>query len=69
VTLVSFHLEGEDNQQWQWMKKVYLEEKIAFTWVVFKKELIICFGPTEIEDYDEALSQIQQHRTSRPQLK
>ena len=65
MTLVAFYLEGEDNQWWQWMKNVYLEVKIAVTWEVFEKERIIRFRPTEIEDYDKALSQIQQHGTLR----
>ena len=35
VTLAAFHLEGEANQWWQWMKKVYCEEKIEVTWENF----------------------------------
>jgi hypothetical protein len=38
------------------MKKVYREEQLAVTLEVFEKELIIHFGPTKIEDYDEAIS-------------
>ena len=35
VTLAAFQLEGEANQWWQWMKKVYHEEKIEITWENF----------------------------------
>lgn len=58
VPLATFHLEGEANQWWQWMKKVHREENVVITWEIFEKELLVRFGPTEIEDYDEALSRI-----------
>ena len=61
----AFHLEGEVNQWWQWMKNVYHEENMTITWEGFEKELLIQFGPTEIKDYDEALSRIQQSSTLR----
>ena len=32
VTLTTFHLDGNVNQWWQWIKKVYREEKIEITW-------------------------------------
>ena len=35
VTLATFHLEGEANQWWQWMKKVYCKERIEVTWENF----------------------------------
>jgi hypothetical protein len=47
------------------MKKVYKESQLPITWKVFEKELLIRFGPTEVEDYDEALSRIQQEGTLR----
>jgi len=31
VILATFHLEGETNQWWQWIKNVYCEEKIKVT--------------------------------------
>jgi hypothetical protein len=65
VSLAAFHLESEANQWWQWMKKVYKEERLPITWEAFEKELLIQFGPTEVEDYDEALSRIQQDGTLR----
>jgi hypothetical protein len=36
---------------------------MTITWERFEKELLIQFGPTRIEDYDEALSRIQQSGT------
>ena len=65
VTLATFHLEGGVNQWWQWMKKVYREEKIEITWEKFKKELLVRFGPIEAEDFDKALSRICQSGTLR----
>jgi hypothetical protein len=65
VLLAAFHLEREANHWWQWMKKIHREENITITWEGFEKELLIQFGPTEIEDYDEALSRIQQSSTLR----
>jgi len=47
------------------MKKVYKESQLPITWKVFEKELLIQFGPTEVEDYDEALSRIQEEGTLR----
>ena len=65
VVLAAFHLEGEANQWWQWLKKVYHEENKVVTWEIFKKELLVLFGPTEADDFDEALSRICQSGTLR----
>lgn len=65
VTLAAFHLEGEANRWWHWMKKVFQEEKTKITWKKFKKELLVRFGPMEDEDFDEALSKICQRGTLR----
>ena len=65
VTLAAFHLEGEANQWWQWMKKVYCEEKNEVNWENFKKELLVRFRPTKAEDFDKALSRICQSGTLR----
>ena len=65
VTLAAFHLEGEANQWWQWMKKVYCKDKIEVNWENFKKELLVRFGPTKVEDFDKALSRICQSGTLR----
>jgi hypothetical protein len=63
VSLAAFHLENEANQWWQWVHRMYREEQVAISWEVFEQELLVCFGPTEVEDYDEALTKIQQTDT------
>ena len=65
VALAAFHLEGEANRWWQWLKKVYREENKVVTWEKFKKESLVRFGPTEADDFDEALSRICQSGTLR----
>ncbi|KAK1568271.1 hypothetical protein Q3G72_022479 [Acer saccharum] len=57
VSLASFHLEGEANQWWQWLRRAYKEEDRTVTWSIFVEELWARFGPTNCEDFDEALSQ------------
>jgi len=65
VTLVAFYLEGEANQWWLWVKKIYQEEDKLITWAILEKELLARFGPTEYEDYDEALSHVKQKGSLR----
>jgi hypothetical protein len=65
VSLAAFHLESEANQWWQWLQKLYTEERLPITWEAFERELLVRFGPTEVEDYDEALTKIQQMGTLR----
>ncbi|KAL5576818.1 hypothetical protein UlMin_018517 [Ulmus minor] len=60
VSLASFHLEGEANQWWQWLRRAYQEEDRLVTWELFEEELWARFGPTECEDFDEALSKVRQ---------
>ena len=60
VPLASYHMEGEANQWWKWLKRAYKEENQEITWELFQDELWARFGPTEDEDYDEALSKIKQ---------
>lgn len=60
VTLAAYHLEGEANQWWQWMRRAYEEERRLVTWKIFVEELWARFGPTECEDFDEALSRVRQ---------
>lgn len=60
VTLASFHLEGEANQWWQWMRRTYQEEGRSVSWESFEEELWARFGPTECEDFDETLSRVRQ---------
>jgi hypothetical protein len=42
---------------------LYKEEQVPITWEAFERELLIRFSPTEVEDYNEALSKIQQEGT------
>ena len=65
VVLASFHLEGEANQWWQWLRKSYQEEGRDVTWEIFMEELWARFGPTDCEDFDEALSRVKQTDTLR----
>ncbi|KAH9650428.1 hypothetical protein KPL70_026388 [Citrus sinensis] len=60
VVLASFHLEGEANQWWQWLRRSYQEEGRVVTWEIFMEELWARFGPTDCEDFDEALSRVEQ---------
>ncbi|KAH9671355.1 hypothetical protein KPL70_017339 [Citrus sinensis] len=65
VVVASYHLEGEANQWWQWMRKAYQEEGQPVTWETFVDELWARFGPTDCEDFDEALSRVEQTRSLR----
>ncbi|KAJ8749838.1 hypothetical protein K2173_013241 [Erythroxylum novogranatense] len=60
VSLASYHLEGEANQWWQWLRRAYQEEEKEVTWEIFVEELWSRFGPTDCEDFDESLSKIRQ---------
>ncbi|XP_035546606.1 uncharacterized protein LOC118348648 [Juglans regia] len=60
VSLASYHLEGEANQWWQWIRRTLREEGRALSWANFENELWARFGPSECEDFDEALSRIRQ---------
>ncbi len=41
------------------------EEPVPITWEAFERELLIRFGPLEVEDYGKALTKIQQAKTLR----
>ena len=60
ASLASFHLEGEVNQWWQWLHKVYHEERKEVAWDIFVKKLWSRFGPIDCEDFDKFLSKIRQ---------
>ena len=60
VSLASYHLEGEANQWWQWIRRNFQDEGRAIAWVNFEDELWASFGPSECENFDEALSRIRQ---------
>ncbi|KAL4318963.1 hypothetical protein GQ457_18G015170 [Hibiscus cannabinus] len=65
VHLASFHLEGEANQWWRWMRRSYMNDDKEITWELFVEELWARFGPTDCEDFHEALSKIKQVGTLR----
>ena len=65
VQYAAYHLEDEANEWWQATKRAYAEEETEITWEVFEEELWARFGPTECEDFDEALSKIKQAGTFR----
>ena len=60
VSLASYHLEGEANQWWQWIRRTFQEEGRVLSWMNFEEELWARFGPSECNDFDEALSRIRQ---------
>ena len=60
VSLASYHLEGEANQWWQWIRRTFQEEGRVLSWMNFEDKLWARFGPSECEDFDEALSRISQ---------
>jgi len=35
VSLASFHLQGEANQWWQWLRRAYKDEDREVTWPIF----------------------------------
>ncbi|KAL9429349.1 hypothetical protein AB3S75_031212 [Citrus x aurantiifolia] len=55
----------EANQWWHWLCRSYQEDGQAVTWNTFVDELWARFGPTECENFDEALSRMQQTGTLR----
>ncbi|KAF2291273.1 hypothetical protein GH714_022111 [Hevea brasiliensis] len=60
VSLASYHLRGEANEWWQWLRRTHTEAGTAVTWAIFSEELWSRFGPTDCEDFDESLSKIRQ---------
>ncbi|GJX15830.1 hypothetical protein Tco_0216662 [Tanacetum coccineum] len=59
VSLASYHLQGEANIWWRWLRKAYQEKLKEVTWDIFFEELWSWFGPTDCEDFDEALLKTQ----------
>jgi len=39
VSLASYHLEGEANQWWQWIRRTFQEEGRVLSWIDFEEEL------------------------------
>ena len=65
VSLASYHLEGEDNQWWQWIRRTFQEDGCVLSWMNFEDELWARFEPSECEDFDEALSRVRQTSSLR----
>lgn len=60
VSLVTFHLEGEANQWWQWLRRTYRSEGRVLSREDFEDELWARFEPSDCEDFDEALLRVKQ---------
>ncbi|KAA8541297.1 hypothetical protein F0562_025260 [Nyssa sinensis] len=60
ITLASYHLEGEANQWWEWVRHTYQTEDLIITWLDFEEELLARFGLFNCENFDEDLSRIRQ---------
>ncbi|KAF5468385.1 hypothetical protein F2P56_012540 [Juglans regia] len=63
--MAAYHLEGEANQWWQWLRRTLREEGNVISWEKFEQELWARFGPSGCKDFDEALSRIRQTGTLR----
>ncbi|KAL4339217.1 hypothetical protein GQ457_08G014540 [Hibiscus cannabinus] len=55
IQLASYHLQGEANQWWRWLRQSYMTDDKEITWEIFVEELWARFGPTDCEDFHEAL--------------
>ncbi|KAJ0046470.1 hypothetical protein Pint_04288 [Pistacia integerrima] len=44
-------------------EKIYVQDAKPFVWMNFEQDLLARFGPTDYEDFDEALSHIEQKGT------
>lgn len=64
VSMAAYHLKGEANQWWQWIRRTFREEGQVISWEKFE-ELWARFGPSECEDFDEVLSRVKQLGTLR----
>ncbi|KAH7572795.1 hypothetical protein JRO89_XS03G0015500 [Xanthoceras sorbifolium] len=53
------------NQWWQWLRRTLDKEYKVITWEVFEDELRARFGPSDLEDFDVALSRVKQMGTLR----
>ncbi|KAK8546572.1 hypothetical protein V6N12_027349 [Hibiscus sabdariffa] len=60
IQLASYHLQGEANQWWRWLRQSYMTDDKEITWEIFIEELWARFVPTDCEDFHEALSKIKQ---------
>ena len=55
VVLASFHLQDDALQWYRWFEKA----RPNITWEEFTQALCVRFGPTDYEDFDEALAKLQ----------
>ena len=65
VSLASYHLEGEANQWWQWVRRLTEEEGRVLSWANFEEELGVRFGPSKCEDFDESFQNKARRFTAR----
>uniref|UniRef100_A0A2N9H8H7 RNA-directed DNA polymerase n=1 Tax=Fagus sylvatica TaxID=28930 RepID=A0A2N9H8H7_FAGSY len=61
VLLASFHLQDDALQWYQW----YARSQPNVRWEEFTQALCVRFGPSDYEDFDEALSRLRQTGTVR----
>ena len=61
ILLASFHLQDEALQWYQWYERTNPNVR----WGEFTQALCVRFGPSEYEDFDEALSRLRQTTTVR----
>ncbi|CAL1412179.1 unnamed protein product [Linum trigynum] len=68
VNLASYHLEGDANQWWQWLRQTYQTEGLHIMLDTFSSELWTRFGTRAGTGFDEALSPIRQTGTLKDYL-
>ncbi|XP_075640360.1 uncharacterized protein LOC142612122 [Castanea sativa] len=61
ITLASFHLLDDALQWYQWFEKT----RTDVSWEEFTRALCVRFGPSNYEDFDEALAKLHQTSTVR----
>ncbi|XP_065632203.1 uncharacterized protein LOC136068679 [Quercus suber] len=61
VVLASFHLQDDALQWYQWYEKTQPNVQ----WEEFTQALCVRFGPSDYEDFDEALAKVRQTGTVR----
>lgn len=60
VSFASYHLTAEANSWWQAISKALMLDPNTAPWETFEQELWVRFGPSEGENFHEALSKIHQ---------
>nr|POF25153.1 hypothetical protein CFP56_47401 [Quercus suber] len=64
ITLASFHLQDDALQWYQWFEKT----QTNVSWEEFTHALCVRFGPSDYEDFDEALAKLCQTGTDEIRL-